>query len=165
MVKFSSNIRIQLISTKKDIAQSRIAFSYQDIISKTDPRSQKLSIITHFSGQKNVILNRSDWHQDNTVSDEMISSIRNYLCQGEYVEGILFMKEGNILHIWTVVSSYSDEKCRRAIYNQECLLMKDISSKRNLHFDFYLIEPQEVGDLLSSGAILIYDRKENDEKK
>jgi hypothetical protein len=33
--------------------------------------------------------------------------------------------------------------------------------KRNYTFDFYLIEPEEVDEVISSGAIIIYDRKAN----
>ena len=145
-----------LMSTKKDIVKSRIAFFDQDLLSRTDSPLQELFIVIRRS--------KSSQDQDYTVSDELISCIRKHLSQSEYVEKILFVKEDAMLRIWTAVSSYSDEKCRRAVYHQELLLMDDLLSKRNLHFDFYLIEPQDVEEILSGGAALIFDRKNNDEK-
>ena len=144
-----------IISTKKDISKSRIAFD-EALLSSTDPGSQELFIV--------ILISKSSQDQDYTVSDELISCIRQHLSQSEYVEKILFVKEDGMLRIWTAVSFYSDEKCRRAVYRQELLLMNDLLSKRNLHFDFYLIEPHEVEEILSGGAALIYDKKNNDEK-
>ena len=92
-----------------------------------------------------------------TSSNELLETITNYLKRGEGVEKILFQKTDEVLRIWTVLSEYENEEKRISVYRQEKLLMKELAG-RKYRFDFYIIEEDEVNEVLSSGAILIFNR-------
>ena len=92
-----------------------------------------------------------------TSSNELLETIINYLKRVAGVEKIIFQKTDEILRIWSVFSEYENEEKRISVYRQEKLLMKELVG-RKYRFDFYIIEEDEVNDVLSSGAILIFNR-------
>jgi len=105
---------------------------------------------------------RSIWREKTTplncsASNELFGVIKSYLSQNKDVKKILFLKKNDVLHIWTVLCQYEDEESRKAVYKQESALIKYLSHL-NFHFDFYLIENNEVGEVMSSGAVVIYDK-------
>lgn len=91
-------------------------------------------------------------------SQDLVFTIINYLSQEKCVNKVLLLKEKDLFHVWTVIDEYNNENNRKSVYRQECNLMKYMA-KINLHFDFYLIESEEVKDTLSSGAVIVYERK------
>ena len=92
-----------------------------------------------------------------TSSNELLETIINYLKRVEGVEKILFQKTDEVLRIWSVLLEYENEGKRISVYHQEKFLMKELAS-RKYRFDFYIIEEDEVNEVLSSGAILIFNR-------
>lgn len=96
-----------------------------------------------------------------TASNELLETIINYLKRVQKVEKIIFQKTDEILRIWSVLSEYENEENRKSVYHQEKLLMKELVS-RKYQFDFYIIEKNKADEILSSGAILIFDRHDQD---
>lgn len=157
----TQNTALEQTGTENDIAKTSEMFLDETLLYKTDIENYEVIIIIRpkeLSKIKNRIENPSNWCQDYTSSDELFTTIIDSLRESQHIEKILFLQRENVLHIWSVISDYQNEAIRKEIYAKEKLLMENLS-KRDYNFDFYLIEPDESSEVISSGAIVIYDKK------
>lgn len=92
-----------------------------------------------------------------TDSNALFIIIKHFLAQVKCVEKILFLKKEDTIHIWTAISEYNSEENRRLVYNQEKKLTIFLS-KVDFRFDFYIIESEDVPEIESSGASIIWER-------
>lgn len=128
------------------------------IFAKTDIGKYELIIILKPKRLRKIsFAGSSDLYIAQNHSNELFSIIKHYLAKEENVEKILFLKKDDIFHIWTVISGYNDEENRKKIYKREIELMS-FFSRADFHFDFYLIDFDEIDEVLSLGAIIIYER-------
>jgi len=155
----SNKRRLSSQSTEENIASAEQVFLDDYFLFKTDIGRYELFIIL-----RPRKLNRSRSLPDNSESvidhnytNELFSIIRHYLAQCKHVEKILFLKKEDVFHIWTVNAEYDIEENRKAVYTKEMELMTYLS-KVGFHFDFYIIEPDDVDEVLSSGASIIYNK-------
>ncbi len=157
-MKILSNRIIVPLSTEKQISSIKKVFLDECILFKSDIEEYELIIILRPKKLGRIALpDSSVLPVEYNRSNKLFSIIRHYLSQAKCVEKILFLKEDDIFHIWTIISDYYNEDNRKAVYKKEGELM-DFLSKADFNFDFYLIESVDVEDVLSSGAVIIYDR-------
>ena len=155
------------VSTHQRVTPSSRVFGNETVLFKMDVEDQVSIIISRLRDlleRRSESQSLSNWNQECTISNILLTTIKDYLGQNENVEKILLLRSNNILHIWTVVSTYQDEAIRRSVYQQESLLMQHLS-KHDFHFDFYLIELEEVGEVMASGVIVLYDKMETNHGK
>lgn len=149
---------IESISTEKAIAKVGQVFLDECLYLKTDIGKHELLIILKPKRFRRIsFTDSSELTVVRNHSNELFTIIKHYLAQERCVEQILFLKKDDIFHIWTVISNYDNEENRKLIYKKEVAVMNFLS-KLNFHFDFYLIEADEVSEVLSSGAVVIYSK-------
>lgn len=127
---------------------------------KTDIGTHELIIVLRPKNLSSKIIETegtSNQSPDLTSSNELFETIINCLKGAGEIVKIFFQMKDEVLRIWTVLLDYENEKKRKAVYHQEKLLMKELRS-RKYRFDFYIIEEDEAIEVLSSGAILIFDK-------
>jgi len=157
-IRNSSNTQINSLTTESNISKTNQVFIDEYLFAKTDIGQYELIIILR---PKNI--NRITQSQNSLLpigqnySNELFSIIKHYLGQSDFVQKILILKKGDVFYIWTVISDYTSEECRKIIYKNELNLMNFLS-KAKFHFDFYLIESEEVDEIISAGALVIYKR-------
>lgn len=78
------------------------------------------------------------------------------LSKNPVIEKIFIIREENTFCIWTALSQY-DKNARYSLYNSELGIIKHFANVE-FHFDFHLAEPDDVEELLSSGAKIIYTK-------
>lgn len=160
MKGFTQNILEEEKYCNQMISFAKIVYQNESVFYKTDVGSHELIVILRpkpktLSDRGFLSSNQSNCNF--TLSTELDERIINFLKEVEVVEKIIFQKTDDVLHVWTVIQQYDNEKQRKAVYEQERLLMKDLMTQE-YRFDFYLIESDEVEEILSSGGILIFDR-------
>ncbi|MBI2560013.1 MAG: hypothetical protein HYW14_02640 [Planctomycetes bacterium] len=94
------------------------------------------------------------WVSTNDIYDK----IAGLLYKAKVVDRIFLVREENTFCIWTSLQRY-DKNARYALYNQEIEIIKYFSSVE-FHFDFHLAEPEDIEELLASGARLIYPKNQ-----
>lgn len=92
-----------------------------------------------------------------TKSDILYLIIKSFLAKATSVKKIFFLERDNVIHIWILISGYGNEAKRKLVYNREAALCNFLS-KSELHFDFLLIDSDEVEEILSLGVHTLYDR-------
>ena len=161
MKKNQSNLNIpSLDSSRHEASLGHIIYQDEAVFFKTDVRQQERIIIVRPKNLNQRKLGggaESNQNLDLTSSNELFETIINFLKAAEGVEKILCQKKDEVLRIWTVLAEYDKEEKRKAVYHQEKLLMRDLMS-RKYRFDFYIIGEEEVGEIISSGPSLIFDR-------
>lgn len=158
---FTQNIDAEGDYSNQEVSFSKVVYQNESVFYKTDVGSCELSVILRPKPKTLAykrIITSNQLNYNLTVSTELYERIISFLKVVEGVEKIIFQKTDDVLHIWTVVRQYDNEEKRKAIYKQESLLMKDLIS-REYRYDFYLIAPDEVEEILSSGGILIFDKQ------
>lgn len=98
------------------------------------------------SGLRLVLISTAD------IYNEMVK----ILSKNPVIEKIFIIREENTFYIWTALSQY-DKNARYSLYNSELEIIKHFASVE-FHFDFHLAEPDDVEELLSSGAKIIYTK-------
>lgn len=89
-------------------------------------------------------------------TNDIYNKIAEILSKAKVVDRIFLIREENTFCIWTSLQRY-DKNARYALYNQEIEIIKDFYSV-GFHFDFHLAEPEDIEELLASGARLIYPK-------
>lgn len=144
-------------SSEKIFPSINGVFLDECIYAKSDIGKYDLIIILKPKKFRTVIAKDSSLALTRNRSNELFATIKHFLAQDEMVQSILFLKKDDLLHIWTVISGYDSEENRKTIYNRERELVNFLS-RLDFHFDFYLIEAEEVEEILSLGAISIFKR-------
>lgn len=161
MKNLSGRRIIEEVNTEQSIPKTNTVFCDEYLFVKTDVERYELFVILRpkdkFRKQYYIQDTTESDLIECTHSDKLFTIIKHYLAQNGNVEKLLFLQEDNLLHIWTAISNYNAENDRREIYRKEAELTKFLS-RAGFHFDFYLIESEEVNDVLSSGAVVIYEK-------
>lgn len=90
-------------------------------------------------------------------SDIVYRQIEEILSQGSSIERIFILRTDNTFSIWTALKKYSKE-ARYSLYKQELEVIKYFSPVE-FHFDFHVADPQDVRELLTSGAKQIFPKR------
>ncbi len=147
-------------TSRKDVAFGPQVYTDEAVFLKTDIGKHELIIVLRPKNLSQKIIETegaSNQSPDLTFSNELFETIINYLKGAGEIVKIFFQMKDEVLRIWTVLPDYENEKKRKVVYHQEKLLMKELRS-RKYRFDFYIIEEDEASEVLSCGAILIFDK-------
>jgi hypothetical protein len=159
--KTPSHNEISAVSTKSQVATTKEVFLDEYFFTKTDiGRYELIIVLRPREFQRLIYTNNLEVTFGQNHSNELFSIIKHYLAQENSVEKILFLKKGDIFHIWSAMSNYHNPEVRKSIYSKERDLMNFLS-RANFHFDFFLVEPDEVDELLSAGATVMYDKEKH----
>lgn len=90
-------------------------------------------------------------------SRRTLVAIKHFLSKAECVKKILFLAKEGTIHIWTAIFEYNNENNRKLVYGQEIELTRFLKGA-DCYFDFHLTELEEVDEIVSLGAKVIYDR-------
>ncbi|MBM3252909.1 MAG: hypothetical protein FJZ16_01490 [Candidatus Omnitrophica bacterium] len=89
-------------------------------------------------------------------TNDIYNKITEILSKSEVVDKIFIIREENTFCIWTSLYKY-DKNSRYALYSKELEVIKYFS-KIEFHFNFHLAEPDDIEELLASGAKRIYPK-------
>ena len=150
----STNSGSSMDTSRNDVFLGPVIYQDEVFYWKTDIAQHELIVILRPKRLSQAVSNQNF---DLTSSNELFETIIDHLKAAQGVENILFQQKDEMLRIWTVLPEYEDEGKRKAVYQQEKLLMKELVG-RKYRFDFYIIEHDEVDEVLSSGAISIFNK-------
>ena len=160
MKNLSDTITRTSITANRDVLISENSIKPGELyVFKTDIGSHDLFIVLNPKTNvttpiKNDIINT--FEQTNT--DKLFLPIKHFFSRVECVKTLLFLKKNDVIHIWTAIADYDTEANRRLVYKEESQLMKYLSTV-HLDFNFCLIELEEIEEILSAGATIIFDKR------